>query len=253
MATTKRQDKIQATIERLKARKAKFESGAYNKKYEKMFGDDDRDHYRAVFVDDKYDYYEFTNEKCPRWQSWLDMDYCQLIRQIKDNEAKLGEAKRLDAAEDEKAAKKADKQATKTATLDNLPKSIAEFREKTIQLNKSYMLDKYRYYRKLGYTGAKKSGSLREYSYFTRFASEQKVIDEVIKNCDNMIINLLNRIKDKVGNITDASCLHTARANDNEGYAINGFVKGDKGECVVKSVSAGGYNIQCWHIRTIVK
>lgn len=27
----------------------------------------------------------------------------------------------------------------------------------------------------------------------------------------------------------------------------------DKGECVVKSVSAGGYNIQCWHIRTIVK
>ena len=63
MATTTRQDKIQATIERLKARKAKFESGAYNKKYEKMFGDDDdRDHYRAVFVDDKYDYYEFTNE-----------------------------------------------------------------------------------------------------------------------------------------------------------------------------------------------
>ena len=60
MATTKRQDKIQAKIERLNARKAKFESGAYNKKYEKMFGDDDRDHYRAVFVDDKYDYYEFT-------------------------------------------------------------------------------------------------------------------------------------------------------------------------------------------------
>ena len=42
MATTKRQDKILATIERLRARKAKFESGAYNKKYEKMFGDDDR-------------------------------------------------------------------------------------------------------------------------------------------------------------------------------------------------------------------
>ena len=41
MATTKRQDKILATIERLNACKAKFESGAYNKKYEKMFGDDD--------------------------------------------------------------------------------------------------------------------------------------------------------------------------------------------------------------------
>ncbi len=121
-------------------------------------------------------------------------------------------------------------------------------RLESIQLN-----DKYRYYRKLGYAGAKKSDSLREYNYFTSFASEQKVIDEVIKNCDNMIINLLNRIKDKVGNITDASHLHTARANDNEGYAINGFVKGDNGECVVKSVSAGGYNIQCWHIRTIVK
>ena len=53
MATTKRQDKIQATIERLNARKQKFESGAYNKKYEKMFGDD------------KYDYYEFS--QC--WES----------------------------------------------------------------------------------------------------------------------------------------------------------------------------------------
>lgn len=143
MATTKRQDKIQATIERLNARKAKFESGAYNKKYEKMFGDDDRDHYRAVFVDDKYDYYEFTNEKCPRWQSWLDMD--------------------------------------------------------------------------------------------------------------NMVTNLMTRIQDKVGNITDTYNLHVTQANENEGYAINGTVKGDKGSCNVRSISAGGYNIQCWHIRTIIR
>lgn len=253
MATTKRQDKIQATIERLNARKQKFESGAYDKKYEKMYGDDGRTHYHAVFVDDKDDYYKFTNEKCPRWQSWRDMDYCQLIRQIKDKQDALEQAKQMDAAEDEKAAKKASKQATKTATLDNLPKPIADFHEKMINLNKDYMLNKYRYYRKLGYAGAKKSDSLREYNYFTGFASEQKVIDEVIKSCDTMIVNLLDRIKDKVGNITDASNLHTTRANDNEGYAINGTVIGDKGKCVVKSVSAGGYNIQCWHIRTIVK
>lgn len=36
-------------------------------------------------------------------------------------------------------------------------------------------------------------------------------------------------------------------------YAINGTVKGDKGSCNVRSISAGGYNIQCWHIRTIIR
>lgn len=66
MATTKRQDKIQATIERLNARKQKFESGAYNKKYEKMFGDDDRDHYRAVFVDDIRTRFNVSSSSLPQ-------------------------------------------------------------------------------------------------------------------------------------------------------------------------------------------
>lgn len=42
MATTARQDKILATIERLNTRKEKFENGSYDKKYEKTYGDDGR-------------------------------------------------------------------------------------------------------------------------------------------------------------------------------------------------------------------
>ena len=252
MATTTRQDKIQATIERLKARKAKFESGAYNKKYEKMFGDDDRDHYRAVFVDDKYDYYEFTNEKCPRWQSWLDMDYCQLIRQIKDNEEKLKEAKRLDDKQDSTAAKKAEKAEIKKITIKKLPKPIADFRKKMIDLNTQYMLNRYHYIKGLTYTECKKQGLLKEYNYFLG-TTEAKIKKDVVDNMDNMVTNLMTRIQDKVGNITDTYNLHVTQANENEGYAINGTVKGDKGSCNVRSISAGGYNIQCWHIRTIIR
>nr|DAQ56299.1 MAG TPA: hypothetical protein [Caudoviricetes sp.] len=252
MATTARQDKILATIERLNARKEKFENGGYDKKYEKMFGDDDRAHYHAEYNDDKFDYYKITNKKCKRWEYYRDVDYCRLIRQIKDNEIKLDDAKRLDAKQDSTAAKKAEKAEVKKVTIDNLPKPIADFREKMIKLNTEYMLDRYHYIRGLGYSACRKQGLMKEYNYFMS-TNEKQIKKDVIDNMDNMALNLMTRIKDKVGNIESASGLRVTRANQNEGYAINGTVTGDKGSCNVHSISAGGYNIQCWHIRTIIR
>ena len=93
---------------------------------------------------------------------------------------------------------------------------------------------------------------MKEYNYFTS-TDEKQIKKDVVDNMDKMVINLMTRIQDKVGNIESTSGLRVTQANKNEGYAINGTVKGDKGSCNVRSISAGGYNIQCWHIRTIIR
>lgn len=60
--------------------------------------------------------------------------------------------------------------------------------------------------------------------------------------------SLISRVKDTVGEIVDASGLYVA--DDGE---INGVVIGTKGNARVTTISAGGYNIQCFHFRVLVK
>jgi hypothetical protein len=60
--------------------------------------------------------------------------------------------------------------------------------------------------------------------------------------------NLITRITKKAGNILDASGLYIA--NNGE---INGLIKGDIKTVKVETITAGGYNIQCYHFRVLVK
>lgn len=61
------------------------------------------------------------------------------------------------------------------------------------------------------------------------------------------IIDFYYRVAKKVGNVTEVSGLKWG------GRALNGFVKGDKGTAIVETIEAGGYNIQRWHLRVLVK
>ena len=62
----------------------------------------------------------------------------------------------------------------------------------------------------------------------------------------DMILDLVTRLREHVGTITDASGLHM-------GYAgVEGLIIGDKGKARLQSVEAGGYNIQCWHVRVLI-
>lgn len=68
----------------------------------------------------------------------------------------------------------------------------------------------------------------------------------------SIVEDLYKRVTPYTGEITDYTGLRIDR--DNAGYAIiNGIVKGKNGGCKVESIGAGGYNIQCWHIRVLVK
>jgi len=60
----------------------------------------------------------------------------------------------------------------------------------------------------------------------------------------NYIIEKTNKI---VGEITDAGYL-SVDANEN----LNGYIIGTKGKASVTTIGAGGYNIQCYHFRTLI-
>lgn len=61
------------------------------------------------------------------------------------------------------------------------------------------------------------------------------------------LIDLITRINDIVGTITDASHLRVSQVGN-----LNGFIDGKKGRAKVETIGAGGYNIQCFHYRTLV-
>lgn len=61
------------------------------------------------------------------------------------------------------------------------------------------------------------------------------------------ILDLLSRVKDIIGTIMDASNLSIGYKGD-----IVGTIVGDKGKCRIETIGAGGYNIQCYHFRTLI-
>lgn len=61
------------------------------------------------------------------------------------------------------------------------------------------------------------------------------------------IIQLTMKVTEAVGEITTARQLDVSAKGD-----LNGIIEGQNGKARVETISAGGYNIQCYHYRTIV-
>lgn len=72
----------------------------------------------------------------------------------------------------------------------------------------------------------------------------KKELDEEAKRKYDFLIERVNAI---CGTIVDASNL---RIGDNG--ELNGIIEGDRGTASVKTIGAGGYNIQCFHFRLLV-
>lgn len=60
--------------------------------------------------------------------------------------------------------------------------------------------------------------------------------------------NFIARVEKVVGCITDATDLKVA-----DNLELNGTVIGQEGKARVSTITAGGYNIQCFHFRVLVK
>ena len=87
----------------------------------------------------------------------------------------------------------------------------------------------------------------REY-YMGR--SEKDFREMVIKDANYeakmWVLDLVNRVEEKVGQITNWKLWFASKA-------LNGYVEGTKGSATIETIFAGGYNIQCLHQRVLVK
>lgn len=72
----------------------------------------------------------------------------------------------------------------------------------------------------------------------------QKDLDREAENKYDFIIERTNAI---VGQITDAAYLEIGEKGD-----LNGYIIGTRGKAKVQTIGAGGYNIQCYHFRTLI-
>ena len=61
------------------------------------------------------------------------------------------------------------------------------------------------------------------------------------------LLDLTQRIMKVVGRITDAQNMRIGKKGD-----INGYIEGTEGKAKVETIGAGGYNIQCYHFRTLI-
>lgn len=83
-----------------------------------------------------------------------------------------------------------------------------------------------------------------ETTYEESIAKLQKELDEEANRKYDFIIERTTAI---TGKITDASCLTVGAKCD-----LNGYIIGEKGTANVQTIGAGGYNIQCFHFRTLI-
>lgn len=93
-----------------------------------------------------------------------------------------------------------------------------------------------------------------EYEYLFPYGYE-KTIEEALAKLDSHLEQEANRKYDFIiertnaiaGEITDASNLTIGAKED-----LNGYIIGTRGKAKVQTIGAGGYNIQCYHFRTLI-
>lgn len=83
--------------------------------------------------------------------------------------------------------------------------------------------------------------------------TDETIHDRNFRDATKMASNLIKRVEKAVGKVRSYSHLYVHNGNWLEGgSALNGFVEGEKGSCEVRSILAGGYNIQRLHVRVLV-
>lgn len=96
------------------------------------------------------------------------------------------------------------------------------------------------------------------HEFYKRYATEAQLRDKTNEDIhtDNVraakfaVIDMIKRIRNEVGTVTDWEQLRAVQGN--AGAVLNGFVEGTEGVVKVESITAGGWNIQRFHVRTLV-
>ena len=92
-----------------------------------------------------------------------------------------------------------------------------------------------------------------KYEHISRYElgsieESEALLDKDLKEeAERKYDDIIERTNAVVGEITDASYLTVGMKGD-----LNGFVIGTRGKAKVETIGAGGYNIQCYHFRTLI-
>ena len=81
--------------------------------------------------------------------------------------------------------------------------------------------------------------------------SDEQIHDDNVQASEDLIIDLIYRVRSITGEITDWSNIR-ATVGTGGFTVLNGTVIGKEGIACVESITAGGYNIQRLHIRVLV-
>lgn len=93
-----------------------------------------------------------------------------------------------------------------------------------------------------------------EYEYLREYRAEAtleeataKLEKDLVQEANRKYDFIIERTNAIVGTITDASNLKIGAKDD-----LNGYIIGERGVAKVQTIGAGGYNIQCFHFRTLI-
>ena len=227
-------EKKEAQIKKIEKRIAKWES-------KKNEGDFKKSYQNAI---DYYKDYEYC--KARFYEEYLNECDVEIRRANKDLQIAKQQLENIKMAETKKIEKE--------NTLDNMPVALVEFKKAIIKVWNEYDADMKEKVNALltkdDYKEFIQIYDGRTYSYY-KYTSIEEMIRRNEKDAESLILNLYYRVEKKVGKIVDASGLSVVQGN--RCVEINGTIVGDKDSCVVESIGAGGYNIQRYHIRTLVK
>ena len=104
-------------------------------------------------------------------------------------------------------------------------------------------------YRELGYKEFSRKYTHADVMF--KGQSDEQIHDDNVQSAENLIIDLIYRVRKITGEITDWSNIRASVGTG--GFTVlNGTVIGKEGIARVESFTAGGYNIQRLHIRVLV-
>lgn len=84
--------------------------------------------------------------------------------------------------------------------------------------------------------------------YFSYSFDTDRFEKDIKQDAEDKYDEIIDRTNSIVGQITDAGALCIGLKGD-----LNGVVIGTKGKAKVTTIGAGGYNIQCYHFRTLIR
>ncbi len=218
--------KREATIERHKARAAKLLS-----KLEANGWEPNRDLYRGGVNTEAY---------------WMVCDYEDALDTLRGAEDKLEDAKRT-------AQNWRDKLEAQIANERKIAKEIPEvFKAARDELVAQWVAGDIK--AREAMLKARKELPYKEFRKIWKYSEEESLrhTDEEFQRveeqeADMWLLNLWNRVKEITGEVTDVSGIHWG------GKCLDGIIRGKDGMAVVETIGAGGYNIQRYHLRVLVK